>query len=144
MENNLQQVLQECNQTCKNLSTLLENENKQLEARNVKAVEANLKEKRQLTNKLEKFIFVIKNNIEKIQSKQESLKELKVFKNLIGAYQKLLEKNARLLRAAYTATTTILSSIQKKTARPAVKTYNAYGQVQESVEPASSLVNYSV
>ncbi|MCP4354275.1 MAG: flagellar protein FlgN [Proteobacteria bacterium] len=144
MADNFKQVLQDCNQTCKDLSDLLDNENQSLEARNINAVEKNIKAKKQLTIKLEKFVHVIKNNIQQIRSAQDSLRELNVFKKLIESYQKVLERNTMLLKAAYTATSTLLSGIQKKISKPTVKTYNAYGQMQEKTEAPTSLVNYSV
>lgn len=145
MEGNLKQALQECNATCKELSVLLEHENECLETKkNIKQVEANVKTKKQLTLQLEKFIGVIKVNFESIRQNQEMLRDLGVFKRLIEGYQKLVAKNAMLLKSAYTATSMILNSIQKGTTRPAVKTYNAYGHVQERTEKAAALINYSV
>ncbi|HAG53290.1 MAG TPA: hypothetical protein DCL21_05845 [Alphaproteobacteria bacterium] len=145
MVDNLKQALLECNETCKQLSTLLEEENVYLtEKRNIKIVETNVKTKKHLTLQLEKFIGVIKTNFEVIRTNQEMIRDLNVFKKLIEGYKSLVEKNAMLLRSAYTATSMILETIQKKTQRPAVKTYNAYGHVQENVDRGPSLVNYSV
>lgn len=145
MEGNLKLALQECNQTCKELSTLLLQENEYLETKkNIQAVEANVKTKKHLTLQLEKFIGVIKVNFESIRQNQEMLKDLSIFKRLIEGYQQLVAKNAMLLKSAYRATSMILESIQKTSSRPAVKTYNAYGQVQEKTEKAPALINYSV
>lgn len=142
--NNLKKIVQDCNHTCQALSDLLKYENEQLEARNIKAIEDSIKEKRKLTIKLEDFVNKIKNNFQKIQAQQEALKELKVFKKLIESYKELLARNTILLKAAQTATKTILSSIQKHTQKTTVKTYNAYGQVQTNTEKGPSLINYSV
>lgn len=145
MESNLQNVLQECNLTCEELSTLLSQENENLSTKkNVKIIEGNVKTKRQLTLQLEKFIGVIRTNFDVIRTSQSMARDLKVFKRLIEGYKTLVEKNAMLLKAAHTATSMILDSIQKKTTRPAVKTYNAYGHVQEKVETGPALINYSV
>lgn len=145
MVNNLKQALQECNETCKELSTLLEEENSYLqEKKNIEIVESNVKVKRQLTIQLEKFVGVIKTNFELIRTNQDLVRDLNLFKRLIEGYKGLVEKNAMLLRSAYTATSMILESIQKKTQRPVVKTYNAYGQMQEKADKGPSLVNYSV
>lgn len=144
MADNLKQVLQECNQTCQDLSNILATENQYLESRNIKAVEGSIKTKKQLTIKLEKFVNVIKNNIQIIQQQADALRELQVFKVLIGAYQKLLAKNTMLLKAAQTATKMILEGIQKQTKRITVQTYNAYGNVQQNVEQGQSIINYSV
>jgi len=145
MADSLKQALQECNETCKQLSTLLEEENTCLtEKRDIKIVETNVKTKKHLTLQLEKFVGIIKSNFETIRTNQEMIRDLKVFKSLIEGYKSLVERNAMLLRSAYTATSMILEKIQQKTQRPAVKTYNAYGQVQESVDKGPALVNYSV
>lgn len=145
MVDNLKQALQECNKTCKELSELLEHENICLqEKRNIKVVEDNVKTKKHLTIQLEKFVGVIKTNFDSIRTNAEMIRDLNVFKKLIEGYKSLVEKNAMLLRSAYTATSMILNSIQKQTQRPAAKTYNAYGQVQEKPDQGPSLVNYSV
>ena len=144
MESNLKLAIKECNVTCKDLSNLLENENVELSKRNIKVVEKNIKEKRALTLKLEEFVNTIKTNITAIQQSAECMRDLNVFKRLIDGYKGLVERNAMLLKAAYTATSTILQSIQKKKNPVVVKTYNAYGQIQESSERAPSLLNYSV
>ena len=145
MVSNLKQALQECNQTCKDLSSLLEAENECLvDKKNIKMVEDNVKVKKHLTLELEKFVGVIKTNFESIRKNQEMIRDLNIFKKLIEGYKTLVAKNAMLLRSAYTATSMILESIQKQTQRPAVKTYNAYGQIQEKADRGPSLVNYSV
>lgn len=142
----MKQTLLDCNQVCKQLSDLLEAENESLEVkRDIKAVESNMKTKKTLTLQLEKFVNVIKVNFETIRTQQEYIKDLNIFKKLIEGYKTLVEKNAMLLRSAYTATSIILDNIQQKTQAPAVKTYNAYGQVSEKTAPRnSSLINYSV
>tara|TARA_Y100001960_G_C14746117_1_gene865759 strand:- start:149 stop:586 length:438 start_codon:yes stop_codon:yes gene_type:complete len=145
MADNLKQTLQECNTVCKELSSLLEQENVNLqEKRDVKAVENNIKNKRQLTLQLEKFVGVIKVNFETIRASADMVTDLNMFKNLIEVYKTLVAKNAMLLQAAHSATSMILGSIQKQTARPAVKTYNAYGYSQETPDRGPSLINYSV
>jgi flagellar biosynthesis/type III secretory pathway chaperone len=145
MVDNLKQALQDCNTTCQELSTLLEQENNCLEStRDVKLVESNIKTKRGLTIQLEKFVNIIKVNFESMRTNQEFIKDLNIFKKLIEGYKTLAAKNAMLLRAAHTATSMILENIQKKTQRPAVKTYNAYGQVTEKQDSGPALINYSV
>lgn len=145
MADNLKQTLQECNSICKELSSLLEQENTNLQQkRNIQEIEKNLKNKRQLTLQLEKFVGVIKTNFETIRTNLDMVRDLKVFKSLMEGYKALVAKNAMLLQAAYSATTMILESIQKQTQRPAVKTYNSYGYSQVTPDKGPSLINYSV
>lgn len=145
MESNLKQTLQSCNEVCKELSSLLEQENIALEVkRDVKYIEDNLKPKRQMTLQLEKFIGVIKTNFESIRTSSEMLRDLNIFKSLIESYKALVAKNAMLLRAAHSATSMVIESIQKQTRRPTINTYNAYGQSQQVVDRGPSLINYSI
>ena len=145
MADNLKQALLDCNLTCKQLTELLQAENDCLQARkDIKIIEENVKTKKHLTIQLEKFVGIIKVNFEAMRTQQEFIKDLKIFKSLMEGYKTLVAKNAMLLRSAYTATSMVLSSIQKQTQRPAAKTYNAYGQVQEKTDQGPSLVNYSV
>ena len=145
MADNLKQALLDCNLTCKQLTELLQAENDCLQARkDIKIIEENVKTKKHLTIQLEKFVGIIKVNFEVMRTQQEFIKDLKIFKSLMEGYKTLVAKNAMLLRSAYTATSMVLSSIQKQTQRPAAKTYNAYGQVQEKTDQGPSLVNYSV
>lgn len=145
MADNLKQALLDCNTTCKQLTDLLQEENECLQARkDIKVIEENVKTKKHLTIQLEKFVGVIKVNFEMMRTQQEFIKDLKIFKSLMEVYKALVTKNAMLLRSAYTATSMVLSSLQKQTQKPAVKTYNAYGQMQEKADQGPSLVNYSV
>lgn len=145
MESNLKQTLQSCNEVCKELSLLLEQENIALSVkRDVKSIENNLKPKRQMTLQLEKFIGIIKTNFESIRTNADMVRDLNIFKSLIESYKTLVAKNAMLLRAAHTATSMVIESIQKHTRRPAVNTYNAYGQSQKIEDKGPSLINYSV
>lgn len=145
MENNLKQTLQECNTVCAELSLLLKEENESLQnKRDIKIIDANLKEKKQLTLKLEKCINIIKTNFEAIRTNAEMLKDLSVFKRLIDGYKQLVSKNMLLLRAAHSATSIILESIHKQTQKPAIKTYTANGYGKETIEKGPSLINYSI
>jgi hypothetical protein len=97
MADNLKQALLECNNTCKQLTDLLQEENDCLQARkDIKIIEENVKTKKHLTIQLEKFVGVIKINFESMRTQQEFIKDLKIFKSLMEVYKTLVTKKCHV------------------------------------------------
>ncbi|MDD9912618.1 MAG: hypothetical protein OXR68_01765 [Alphaproteobacteria bacterium] len=140
-----QECMAETVAVCRQLGDLISSENKALDARDVKPVEANLKQKSRLAVKLEKLLSDMK-------AQKDTLKQHGDFKVMaqniqkeMDGFQAAAKKNVLLLKTAHQTRADTLEMIRHAMdlQRPRTETYNKQGEVSKS-NAGSSLINKAV
>lgn len=139
-----QGLIQEAARICEELISLLEEENKCLETKDMARIEAIGLEKDGLSTKLEEMLKSIKSwSATASESDKTTAKALATsLKSRLEVMNKLAERNFILLEAGFTATQNFLNILRRVMAKPKAQTYGSQGTVEK--EENVSLVVKSV
>jgi flagellar biosynthesis/type III secretory pathway chaperone len=125
------QSLREAAAVCQQLKSLVAEENDALESRQIDRVEENIKQKTQLTLKLETLLNRAKAQKDLLKEDPHARNAAKHVQGEMESFQTLARQNMLLLKAAHQTRADTLQMIRQalseKNAR--VETYNAQGQV---------------
>lgn len=139
-----QGLIQEAARICEELISLLEEENKCLETKDMARIEEISKEKDGLSTKLEEMLKSIKawSTTASAEDKTTAKALATSLKSRLEVMNKLAERNFILLEAGFAATQNFLNIVRRVIAKPKAQTYGSQGQVggEENV----SLVTKSV